>query len=163
MGAGHRGGGWGAAGDGVVGRGAADRGVLALAGAFAVVEYELARRMHAASLCGGRCRWWVRGRCWVPAGGPVRTPAGWPGPGRWPPSTRRWPGAWGAGIITSDHVDAVARNVGPLEPDELAAVIEELSVLWGQLSPQAVAAFVARVIRLLHPTPRPRLGGGRGL
>ena len=64
-------------------------------------------------------------------------------------------GAWGAGIITSDHVDAVARNVGPLEPDELAAVIEELSALWGQLSPQAVATFVARVIRLLHPPPDP--------
>ena len=52
-------------------------------------------------------------------------------------------------------MDAVARNVGPLEPDELAAVIEELSALWGQLSPQAVAAFVARVIRLLHPPPDP--------
>ncbi len=63
--------------------------------------------------------------------------------------------AWAAGIITSDHVDAIARTSGPLEPDELAAVIEELAVLWGQLSPQAVATFVARVIRLLHPPPDP--------
>ncbi len=60
-------------------------------------------------------------------------------------------------------MDAIARTVGPLEPDELAAVIEELAALWGQLSPQAVAAFVARVIRLLHPPPDPRPGGGRGL
>ncbi len=40
-------------------------------------------------------------------------------------------------------------------PDELAAVVEEMSALWGQLSPQAVAAFMARVIRLLHPPPDP--------
>ncbi len=125
-----------------------------LAGAFAVVEYELARRMHAASCAGS-----------LPLVGPgaVLGARGWAGPharrlaraGALAAEHPSVAAAWGAGIITSDHVDAVARNVGPLEPDELAAVIEELSVLWGQLSPQAVAAFVARVIRLLHPPPDP--------
>ena len=64
-------------------------------------------------------------------------------------------GAWAAGIITSDHVDAIARNVGPLKPDEIAAVVAELDPLWGRLSPPAVAAFVARVIRMLRPPPDP--------
>jgi hypothetical protein len=63
--------------------------------------------------------------------------------------------AWAAGIITSDHVDAIARHVGPLKPDELAAVVEQLSPLWGRLSPPAVASFVARVIRMLHPPGDP--------
>ena len=58
-------------------------------------------------------------------------------------------------MITSDHVDAVARHIGPLRPDEVAAVVEELSGLWGELSPQAVAGFMARVIRVLHPPPDP--------
>ncbi len=149
----------GVAGGGLPGMGllAGDRptaDVDVLAGAFAVVEYELARRMHAASTAGS-LPLLGPGAVLGPAGGPVRTPAGWPGPGRWPPSTPPWPARGRAGIITSDHVDAVARNVGPLEPDEVAAVIEELSALWGQLSPQAVAAFVARVIRMLHPPPDP--------
>ena len=52
-------------------------------------------------------------------------------------------------------MDAIARNVGPLKPDELAAVVDELAALWGRLSPPAVAAFVARVIRVLHPPPDP--------
>ena len=33
----------------------------------------------------------------------------------------------------------------------MAAVIEELGPWWGQLSPLAVAHFVQRVIRVLHP------------
>ena len=52
-------------------------------------------------------------------------------------------------------MDAIARSTGPLEPDELAAVVEELSPLWGRLSPPAVATFVARVIRVLHPPSDP--------
>ncbi len=125
-----------------------------LAGAFAVVEYELARRMHAAASAGS-----------LPLGSPgaVLAARGWAAPhakrlaraGALAAEHPTVAGAWAAGIITSDHVDAIARSIGPLEPDELAAVVEELSALWGQLSPQAVATFVARVIRLLHPPGDP--------
>ena len=91
----------------------------------------------------------------MPAGGPVRTPGRLARAGALAAEHPSVATAWAAGIITSEHVDAIARTSGPLEPDELAAVIEELAVLWGQLSPQAVATFVARVIRLLHPPPDP--------
>jgi hypothetical protein len=37
----------------------------------------------------------------------------------------------------------------------MSAVIEELGPWWGQLSPLAVAHFVQRVIRVLHPPPDP--------
>ena len=125
-----------------------------LAGAVAVVEFELARRMHAASSAGS-----------LPLVGPgaVLAARGWAAPhakrltraGALAAEHPSLASAWAAGIITSDHVDAIARNVGPLNPDELAAVVEELSPLWGRLSPPAVAAFVARVIRVLHPPPDP--------
>ena len=95
-----------------------------LAGAFAVVEYELARRMHAASSAG---------RLPLLGPGAVLGARGWAGPharrlaraGALAAEHPSVAAAWGAGIITSDHVDAVARTVGPLEPDEVAAVIEE--------------------------------------
>ncbi len=125
-----------------------------LAGAVAVVEFELARRMHAASSAGS-----------LPLVGPgaLLAARGWAAPhakrltraGALAAEHPSLASAWAAGIITSDHVDAIARNVGPLNPDELAAVVEELSPLWGRLSPPAVAAFVARVIRVLHPPPDP--------
>ncbi len=128
--------------------------VEVLAGAVAVVEFELARRMQAAASAGS-----------LPLVGPgaVLAARGWAGPhakrlaraGALAAEHPSLASAWAAGIITSDHVDAIARNVGPLKPDELVAVVEELSALWGQLSPQAVATFVARVIRLLHPPPDP--------
>ncbi len=128
--------------------------VEVLAGVFAVVEFELARRMHAATAAGS-----------LPLIGPgaVLSARGWAGPqarrlaraGALAADHPTLAAAWAAGIITSDHVDAIARNVGPLKPDEVAAVVEELDPLWGQLSPQAVAAFVARVIRVLHPPPDP--------
>ena len=59
--------------------------------------------------------------------------------------------AWAAGIITSDHVDAVARNVGPLTEEQLAAVIAELGTRWGQWSPPMITRLVLSAIRLLHP------------
>ena len=62
---------------------------------------------------------------------------------------------WAAGVITSEHVHALARHADRLEPEQMAAVITELSPWWGQLSPVAVAAFVARVIRVLNPPPDP--------
>ncbi|MCU0262777.1 MAG: DUF222 domain-containing protein, partial [Candidatus Nanopelagicales bacterium] len=128
--------------------------VEVLAGTLAVVEYELARRMHAASVAGS-----------LPLVGPGAVLAA----RRWAvPHARRLAragalaadhpslgAAWAAGIITSDHVDAIARNVGPLRPEELVAAIDELAGLWGELSPAAVAGFVARVARVLHPPPDP--------
>ena len=133
-----------------------------LAGAFAVVEYELARRMHAATAAGSL---------------PLVGPGAVLGARRWAgPQARRLAragalaaehpsvaAAWAAGIITSDHVDAVARTTGVLKPDELAAVVEELRGLWGQVSPQAVAGFMARVIRAAAPTPRPGPRRDRGV
>jgi hypothetical protein len=128
--------------------------VEVMAGTFAVVEYDLARRMHAATAAGS-----------LPLVGPgaVLPARGWAVPharrlaraGALAADHSSLAAAWGAGIITSDHVDAIARNAVPLRPEELAAVIGELSPLWGQLSPQALAQFVARVVRILHPPADP--------
>ncbi len=128
--------------------------VEVLAGAFAAVEFELARRMHAAATAGS-----------LPLVGPgaVLSARGWASPharrlarsGALASAHPCLAAAWAAGIITSEHVDAIARTAGPLQPDEVAAVIEELTALWGQLSPLAVAQFVARVVRVLHPPPDP--------
>jgi hypothetical protein len=125
-----------------------------LAGAVAVVEFELARRMHAAAAAGS-----------LPLVGPgaVLSARSWAGPqarrlaraGALAAEHPTLAAAWAAGIITSDHVDVIARTSGRLEPDELDAVVEELAALWGRVSPQAVAAFMARVIRMLHPPPDP--------
>ncbi len=126
--------------------------VEVLAGAFAIVECELARRMHAATNAGA-----------LPLIGPgaVLAARGWA-----TPHTRRLAragalaadhptlaGAWAAGIITSEHVDAIARNTGPLTPDQIAAVIGELSTRWGQWSPAMITRFVISAARLLHPPP----------
>ena len=90
-----------------------------LAGAFAVVEYELARRMHAATIAGSLPSGRARGGARRPrVGRPARPPAR-PHRGAWRPNTRRMAAAWAAGIITSEHVDAVARNTGPLTDEEL--------------------------------------------
>ncbi len=59
----------------------------------------------------------------------------------------------GPGVITSEHVHALARHADRLEVEEMSAAIEELGPWWGQLSPMAVAHFVQRVIRACctHP------------
>jgi hypothetical protein len=121
-----------------------------LAGAFAAVEYELARRMHAATTAGS-----------LPLVGPgaVLAARGWASP-----QARRLArtgalaavhpsvaAAWAAGIITSEHVDAVARNIGPLTDEQLAAVIAELGTRWGQWSPPMITRLMLSAIRLLHP------------
>jgi Domain of unknown function (DUF222)/HNH endonuclease len=124
--------------------------VEVLAGAFAVVEYELARRMHAATTAGS-----------LPLVGPgaVLAARGWASPharrlartGALAAAHPTLAGAWAAGIITSDHVDAIARNTGPLTEEQLAAVIAELGTRWGQWSPTMITRFVLSAIRLLHP------------
>ena len=128
--------------------------VEVLAGAFAVVEYELARRMHAATAAGS-----------LPLVGPgaVLAARGWATPharrlaraGALAADHPTLASAWGAGIVTSDHVDAVARNTGPLTADEVMAVVAELGTRWGSWSPSQVARFVTAAGRLLHPPPDP--------
>ncbi len=124
--------------------------VEVLAGAFASVEYELARRMHAATAAGS-----------LPLVGPgaVLAARGWSSPharrlartGALAAAHPSMAVAWAAGIITSEHVDAVARNIGPLTDDQLAAVIAELGDRWGQWSPPMITRLVLSAIRLLHP------------
>jgi hypothetical protein len=124
--------------------------VEVLAGAVAVAEYELARRMHAAQASGSLP---------FPGPGSMLTARSWS-----TPSARRLaragalaaehPGlaqVWASGIITSEHVDAVARHADLFAPDELAAVIAELGSRWGRWSPAAVTRFVRAADRLLHP------------
>jgi hypothetical protein len=137
-----------------MGLGAGDRPVAdvdVLAGALAVVEYELARRLHAATMAGS-----------LPLVGPgaVLAARGWAGPharrlaraGALAVEHPSVAAAWAAGIITADHVDAIARNVGPLTPEQLAAVVAELGCRWGQLSPAGVTRFLVAAVRLLHPS-----------
>ena len=124
--------------------------VEVLCSAVAGVEFELARRMAAASgsgslplvgdgamlLARGWSATWARRLARAGAFVDVH-----PGLG----------GVWASGVITSEHVHALARHADRLEVEEMAAVIEELGPWWGQLSPLAVAHFVQRVIRVLHP------------
>ena len=91
--------------------------VEVLAGAYAAVEYELARRMHAATIGGSL---------------PLVGPGAVLGARRWAtPHARRLAragalaadhptvaAAWAAGIITSDHVEAIARHCERLESEE---------------------------------------------
>ncbi len=126
--------------------------VEVLAGAFAAVEYELARRMHAATTAGA-----------VPLAGPgaVLTARGWAAPqarrlaraGALAADHPTIATAWAAGLITAEHVDAVARHADTFTTEELAAVLRELTDHWGRWSPAAIARFVAAAARMLHPPP----------
>ncbi len=144
----------------VMGLAAGDRptaDVEVLAGAFAAVEYELARRMHAASTAGA-----------VPLAGPgaVLTARGWATPqarrlaraGALAADHPTIATAWAGGLITAEHVDAVARHADTFTTEELAAVLRELTDHWGRWSPAAIARFVAAAARMLHPPPGPDPG-----
>ncbi len=124
--------------------------VEVLAGAFAVAEYELARRMHAAQTSGSLP---------FPGPGSMLTARSWSTPsarrlargGALAAEHRGLAEVWASGIITSEHVDAVARHADLFEPDELVAVIAELGSRWGRWSPSAISRFVRAADRLLHP------------
>lgn len=128
--------------------------VEVLCSAVAVVEYELARRMHAAGVSGA-----------LPLVGPGAVPlargwsAGWArrlaSAGGFAADHPDLAAVWSAGVITSEHVWAVGRHADALSPQEMEGVLEELAPLWGQLSPRAVGVFVDRVIRMLHPPGDP--------
>ncbi len=128
-----------------------------LAGAFAAVEYEVARRMHAAMTAGS-----------LPLIGPgaVLSARGWSSgqarrlarTGALAADHPTLAASWAAGIVTSEHVDAVARNTGPLSDAEVAALIGELAAHWGHWSPAAIARFVTAAARMLHPPEDPDPG-----
>lgn len=128
--------------------------VEVLCSAVAIVEYELARRMAAASRSGSLP---------LAGDGAMALARGWSA--GWARRLARsgafvgvHPGlgaVWAAGVITSEHVHALARHADQLSESEMAAVIEELAPLWGQLTPHGVTVFVQRVIRMLHPPPDP--------
>ena len=133
-------------------RPAADVDVLA--GAIAMVEFELARRMHAATIAG----------CLPLAGqGAMLSARGWDVP--WARRLARCAALadahdglttpWAAGIITSNHVDAVARHAECFTAEELSAVIVELVPHWGVWSPAAIERFVRAAARMLHPPSDP--------
>ena len=141
----------------VMGLAAGDRPIAdveVLAGTYAAVEYELARRMHAATTAGA-----------VPLAGPgaVLTARGWATPqarrlaraGALAADHPTIATAWAAGLITADHVDAVARHADTFTTEELAAVLAELTDHWGRWSPAAITRFVAAAARMLHPPPGP--------
>jgi hypothetical protein len=128
--------------------------VEVLCSAVAIAEYELARRMAAASRAGG-----------LPLVGEGAMPLarGWSGgwarrlarSGTFVGDHPTLDAVWAAGLITSEHVNALARHADRLSEPEMAAVIDELTPMWGQLSPHGVTVFVQRVIRMLHPPPDP--------
>ncbi len=140
-----------AAGD----RPAAD--VEVLAGALASVEYTLATRMHAAAVAGA-----------LPIAGPggMLTARGWGSPwarrlaraGQLASAHPRLAEAWAAGVVTSEHLDPIARRADRFTGAELAAVIDELLPLLGTVSPAAVTRFVEAALRLLHPPDDPEPG-----
>ena len=131
--------------------------VEVLAGALASCEYLLASRMHAAAAAGclpfGQrgavlaARGWSVGlsrrlaRCAVLAAGHPSLAA-----------------VWAAGIVTSEHLDPIARAAHRFSDAELVALIGELGPRWGLWSPGAVARFVEAADRLLHPPPDPSPG-----
>ena len=135
-----------AAGD----RPAAD--VEVLAGALAGCEYLVATRMYAAASAGclplgerggalaarGWSLTWARrlSRCAALA---AEHPA--------------VAGAWAAGVITSEHVDPIARMADRFTAPEIEAVLAQLGPRWGAWSPTAVGRFVAAADRMLHPPP----------
>ncbi|MGB7982930.1 MAG: AMP-binding protein [Candidatus Nanopelagicales bacterium] len=128
--------------------------VEVLARCLGSVEHELGRRMVAAAAAGslplvGQGAM-LLGRGW--SSGWARRLA------RCAALAARYPSldaAWAAWVISSEHVDPLARRVDILTAEQLAGVVAELDPLWGQLSPPAVAGFVAAVLRMLHPPPDP--------
>ena len=131
--------------------------VEVLCSAVASVEYELARRMVAAGrsgslpLVGDGAMLLARG--WS---------AGWArrlaSAGAFVNDHPTLAAVWATGVVTSEHVHALARHADRLTADQMAAVIEELAPWWGQMSPLAVAHFVQRVIRVLSPPSDPEPG-----
>jgi hypothetical protein len=128
--------------------------VEVLAGLAAMSECALAHRMHAARAAGS-----------LPFGpeGGVLSARGWSV--GWARRLARTGdlasqhpplhAAWSAGLISSEHLDPIARSADHFSSAELTALIEQLAPHWGHLSPPAVARFVRAADRMLHPPPDP--------
>jgi hypothetical protein len=128
--------------------------VEVLAGALASCEYLVASRMHAAASAGclpfGERGGQLAARGWSVA---------------WARRLARSAGlaqrfdavaqVWSAGIITSEHVDPIARVADRFTPEELAAIIDQLEPLWGAWSPAAISRLVISADRMLHPSDDP--------
>jgi hypothetical protein len=125
-----------------------------LAASLAVVEFELARRMDLAARSGS-----------LPLSGPGAMLAArrWSGPlarrlARAGGFAARYPSvaaAWSGGVITSEHVDVLARREGDLTGEQMAAVVGRLAGRWGRHDPAALSRFVSRVVAALRPPPDP--------
>jgi hypothetical protein len=128
--------------------------VEVLCSSVAIAEFELARRMVAAArsgslpLVGDGAMLLARGWSSAWARRLART-------GAFVDVYPELAAVWRSGVIASEHVDALARRADHLTATQMAAVITELAPLWGTLSPQAVASFMARVIRMLTPPEDP--------
>lgn len=128
--------------------------VEVLTATLASVEYAVGTFLHAADASG----------C-VPLGGSgaMLTAAGWGGPwarrlartGEFVASRPALAARWAAGLITSDHIDPIAKSAPRFTPEELAALLEQLTPLWGQVSPAWVDRFVRAADRMLHPPDDP--------
>ncbi len=124
--------------------------VEVLAGVAAAAEYELARRMHAASTAGALP---------LPGPGTLLTARAWSHrharrlarAGALASDHPCLARAWATGLITAEHLDAIATHREPLTNDELAEALTQLEPLWGQLSPLAVTRFLTAAARMLHP------------
>jgi hypothetical protein len=128
--------------------------VEVLAGAVGACEYALAVRLHAASVAGA-----------VPfsAPGGVLRARGWSSGlsrrlARCGALVTRCPelaGAWAAGVVTSEHLDPVARLADGFTDVELRAIAAQLVPHWGSWPPGLIGRFVAAADRMLHPPTDP--------
>ena len=128
--------------------------VEVLAGALASCEYLVAARMEAAAAAGclpfGERGGLLAARGWsVSASRRLSRCAALAG--RFASLTA----AWSAGIITSEHIDPLARVADRFSDEELEAVVQGLEPHWGAWSPSAVGRFVAAAQRMLHPPSDP--------
>ena len=125
-----------------------------LASTLATCEYVLATRMHTAHVAGSL---------------PLHDPGATLAARGWSTSTARRlarcgalaarhpsvAAVWASGLITSEHLDPIARAAARFTVEELRALIAELSPHWGAWSPASISRFVSAADRLLHPGPDP--------
>ena len=128
--------------------------VEVLASVVASCEYLLASRMHAAA-ASGSLPFGERGGMLAARGWSVRSARQLARCGAVAAGHPSVAAAWAAGVITSEHVDPLARAVERFTAEEFAAVVAELAPHWGSWSPAAVVRFVTAADRLLHPPPDP--------